>query len=103
MEGAELEFTDGALRQIAKLAKERDTGARGLRSIVEEFMIDIMYELPDVETKGKFVITRRDRPPRKGDLRPHAPGAQVGLKSELAHAKAQRPQRRYKKNQYGSI
>ncbi len=59
MEGADLEFTDDALREIAKKAKERDTGARGLRSIVEEIMLDIMYELPDRvgKDKGKFVVT----------------------------------------------
>jgi ATP-dependent Clp protease ATP-binding subunit ClpX len=57
MEGAELEFTAGALRLIAEKAKERDTGARGLRSIVEEVMTDLMFELPDLEVKGKFVVT----------------------------------------------
>ncbi|MFN5288586.1 MAG: ATP-dependent Clp protease ATP-binding subunit ClpX [Gemmataceae bacterium] len=56
MEGAELEFDTSALRQIAKMAKERDTGARGLRSIVEEIMLDMQYELPELENKGKFVI-----------------------------------------------
>src|SRR5262249_58899905 len=49
MEGAEIEFSDGALREIARKAKQRDTGARGLRSIVEEVMTDIMFELPDIE------------------------------------------------------
>src|SRR2546423_3635003 len=57
MEGAELEFTPAALREVARLAKKRDTGARGLRSIVEGFMTEVMYELPDIETKGKFVVT----------------------------------------------
>ncbi|MDW8387273.1 MAG: ATP-dependent Clp protease ATP-binding subunit ClpX [Gemmatales bacterium] len=57
MEGAELEFTDSALREIARRAKEKDTGARGLRSIVEDLMLDIMFELPDLEYKGKFVVT----------------------------------------------
>src|SRR3989441_2693707 len=57
MEGAELVFEDGALREIARKAKARDTGARGLRSIVEEIMLDIMYELPDLETKGRHVVT----------------------------------------------
>jgi ATP-dependent Clp protease ATP-binding subunit ClpX len=57
MEGAELEFTAGALALIAKKARERDTGARGLRSIVEEVMTDLMYELPEMEMKGKFVVT----------------------------------------------
>jgi ATP-dependent Clp protease ATP-binding subunit ClpX len=57
MEGAELEFTDKALREIASRAKEKDTGARGLRSIVEELMTDIMFELPDLELKSKYIIT----------------------------------------------
>jgi ATP-dependent Clp protease ATP-binding subunit ClpX len=57
MEGAELEFTPEALKTIAKMASERDTGARGLRSIVEEVMTDIMFELPELEHKDKYVIT----------------------------------------------
>jgi ATP-dependent Clp protease ATP-binding subunit ClpX len=57
MEGAELVFDEGALREIARKAKTRDTGARGLRSIVEDIMLEIMYELPDMETKGKYVVT----------------------------------------------
>ncbi|MEI6772929.1 MAG: ATP-dependent Clp protease ATP-binding subunit ClpX [Planctomycetota bacterium] len=57
MEGAELEFDSSALQAIAQKAKERDTGARGLRSIIEEIMLDMQFELPELETKGKFVIT----------------------------------------------
>jgi ATP-dependent Clp protease ATP-binding subunit ClpX len=57
MEGAELEFTPSALREVARMAKKRDTGARGLRSIVEGFMTEVMYELPDIENKTKFVVT----------------------------------------------
>jgi ATP-dependent Clp protease ATP-binding subunit ClpX len=59
MEGADLEFTPDALREIANRAKDKDTGARGLRSIVEEIMLDIMFELPDrgEKEKGKFVVT----------------------------------------------
>jgi ATP-dependent Clp protease ATP-binding subunit ClpX len=57
MEGAELEFHTLALKEIASKAKGRDTGARGLRSIVEEVMTDIMFELPDMETKGKYLVT----------------------------------------------
>jgi len=57
MEGAELEFAPSALSAIAKLALQRDTGARGLRSIIESVMLDIQYELPDLEQKGKFVVT----------------------------------------------
>src|SRR3982751_4077679 len=59
MEGADLEFTPDALVEMAKRAKEKATGARGLRSIVEEIMLDIMYELPDrtAKEKGRFVVT----------------------------------------------
>jgi ATP-dependent Clp protease ATP-binding subunit ClpX len=57
MEGAELEFSPQSLRQIATKARERDTGARGLRSIVEEVMTDIMFELPEIELKGKYLVT----------------------------------------------
>lgn len=57
MEGAELEFSPMALKEIARKAKERDTGARGLRSIVEEIMTEIMFELPDLEPKGKFTVS----------------------------------------------
>jgi ATP-dependent Clp protease ATP-binding subunit ClpX len=57
MEGAELEFHAHALHEIARKAKARDTGARGLRSIVEEIMTEIMFELPDIEMKGKYTVT----------------------------------------------
>ena len=57
MEGAELEFDLSSLRQIARMAKERDTGARGLRSIVEDVMLDIQFDLPDIEAKTKYVVT----------------------------------------------
>jgi ATP-dependent Clp protease ATP-binding subunit ClpX len=57
MEGAELEFQPNALREIACKARQRDTGARALRSIVEEIMTDIMFELPDMEGKGKYIVS----------------------------------------------
>ena len=57
MEGSRLEFTDDGLREIARRAKERDTGARALRSIVEEIMLEIMFELPDQEAGGRYVVT----------------------------------------------
>ena len=57
MEGAELEFETGALKEIARRAKKKDTGARGLRSIVEEIMLEIMYELPEMEHKGKHIVS----------------------------------------------
>ena len=57
MENAELDFTDGALRRSPSKAHEKDTGARGLRSIIEEVMLDIMFELPDQPAASKFVVT----------------------------------------------
>jgi ATP-dependent Clp protease ATP-binding subunit ClpX len=58
MDNAELEFTDDALRALAKKALTRDTGARALRSITEELMIDLMYQLPEESKPGRYVITR---------------------------------------------
>jgi ATP-dependent Clp protease ATP-binding subunit ClpX len=57
MEGAELTFDPDALKEIARLAQQRDTGARALRAVVEEVMNDIMYQLPDIDPKGKYVLT----------------------------------------------
>jgi ATP-dependent Clp protease ATP-binding subunit ClpX len=56
MEGCELEFTPGALEMIARRALKRDTGARALRAVCEEIMLDLMYKLPDHGQGGKFVI-----------------------------------------------
>ncbi len=56
-EGCAIEFTDGALRLIAEKAMERDTGARALRAVVEEVMLDAMYELPERRDSGDWVVT----------------------------------------------
>jgi ATP-dependent Clp protease ATP-binding subunit ClpX len=56
MESAELAFSDGALRAIAERAMEKDTGARGLRSIMEEIMLDILFELPDQPNGSSYKI-----------------------------------------------
>lgn len=58
MDNVELEFEEEALREIAKEAIERKTGARGLRSIVESIMLEVMYELPSREDIAKCVITK---------------------------------------------
>lgn len=58
MEGVELEFDPFAVDSIVTRALERKTGARALRSIVEDFLLDIMYELPSLENVNKCVITR---------------------------------------------
>ena len=52
-----LEFEDDALLEIAKEAIERKTGARGLRSIIENIMLDVMYELPSRDDIDKCIIT----------------------------------------------
>jgi ATP-dependent Clp protease ATP-binding subunit ClpX len=54
--GVELEFREQALKEIAKKALMRKTGARGLRSILEEILLDIMYDLPSLENVSKVVI-----------------------------------------------
>ncbi|MEI2768560.1 MAG: ATP-dependent protease ATP-binding subunit ClpX [Nitrosomonas sp.] len=54
--GVDLEFRDAALKSIAKKALTRKTGARGLRSILEEILLDIMYDLPSLENVSKVVI-----------------------------------------------
>ncbi len=56
MEDAELEFRDDALRAIARKAMERKTGARGLRSIIENVLLDTMFELPSDDNVSKVVI-----------------------------------------------
>ncbi|AKM19946.1 ATP-dependent protease [Geobacillus stearothermophilus] len=68
LDGVELEFEEAALREIAKRAIERKTGARGLRSIIEGIMLDVMFELPSREDVQKCIITldtvRGTKPPK---------------------------------------
>ena len=58
LDEVKLEFDDGALHAIAKKAMKKDTGARALRAIIEEFMLDIMYEIPKDDNIGEVVITK---------------------------------------------
>ena len=72
IEGAKLTFTQGALKAIAGKALKRDTGARALRAVLEEVMIGLMYELPEMENNGaEYIIDEADiaRPRRLADLR----------------------------------
>src|SRR2546421_2211862 len=57
LEGSDVEFTPGALRLIAARALKRDTGARALRAVCEEIMLELMYKLPDQQQGGKYIIT----------------------------------------------
>ncbi len=67
MEGVELEFRDSALRLISQKALERKTGARGLRSIMEHALLEIMFDLPSLQNLSKVVVDdgviRGDNPP----------------------------------------
>ena len=56
MEGVELEVRDGALRAIARKALARKTGARGLRSILEQVLLDVMYDLPSHSNLARVVV-----------------------------------------------
>ena len=58
LDEVQLSFTDDALEAIAEKAMERETGARALRSIIEDFMLDIMYEIPKDDNIGRVTITR---------------------------------------------
>ena len=61
LEAATLEFSDDSLHLIAKRAMERGTGARALRAVIDNFMIDIMYDLPDKDNESVvYRITAAD-------------------------------------------
>ena len=68
MEGVELEFREDALQAIAEKAMERKTGARGLRTIMEQVLLDTMYDLPSAENVSKVVI---DEAVISGDAQPY--------------------------------
>ena len=58
LDEVKLEFEDDALEAIAEKALEKKTGARALRAIIEDFMLDIMYEIPKDDSIGSVLITR---------------------------------------------
>ncbi len=68
MEGVELEFREDGLRAVARRAMERKTGARGLRTILENVLLDIMYDLPSMKNVGKVVV---DETVIAGDSKPY--------------------------------
>ncbi len=67
MENAEIEFREDALRAVARKSMERKTGARGLRSIMENVLLDTMYDLPSIENVSKVVV---DEAVIKGESKP---------------------------------
>jgi ATP-dependent Clp protease ATP-binding subunit ClpX len=81
MEACTLEFTGDALREIVRRAKERDTGARALRGVIEELMLDIMYELPTHKDIRDYTITG---PVVRGERSVYEASAKSKTKSESA-------------------
>ena len=67
MEGVELEFRDGVLQAIAQKALARKAGARGLRSVLEQSLLDIMFDLPSIDNVNKVVL---DENSASGDIKP---------------------------------
>ncbi len=59
LEGVSLEFHNNALQEIVRLALEKKSGARALRSVMEEHLLDIMYQIPDLEGVDRIVITKK--------------------------------------------
>jgi ATP-dependent Clp protease ATP-binding subunit ClpX len=76
MEGFDLTFTSSALRELARIAVKRKTGARGLRAIVEKLMLEVMFEAPRSQRSGNIRITK----PMVKDLSLDAGMAQKALK-----------------------
>ena len=68
MEGVDLEFSESALRAVARKAMQRKTGARGLRTILENTLLDTMYDLPGLRNVAKVVI---DEPVIAGENKPY--------------------------------
>jgi len=80
LDEVKLNFEDSALEAIADKALERDTGARALRAIIEEFMLDIMYEIPKDENIGEVTIT--------GDYINGTGGPMIQIRTDVVHPKA---------------
>lgn len=58
IDGVDLEFTDDAIHEVARLAVKKETGARGLKGILEKIMLDIMYEIPSLDGVEKCIVTK---------------------------------------------
>lgn len=82
LDGVTLRFEEDALMEIAKEAIERKTGARGLRSIIENIMLDIMYELPSLDEVTECVITKDSVLKKSSPLLYREDGTQMELDQE---------------------
>jgi ATP-dependent Clp protease ATP-binding subunit ClpX len=84
MDDVQLEFTDEGLEEIAKEAIKRNTGARGLRAIIESIMLDVMYDLPSRDDVTKCVVTRETVLHREAPILIAAEGRKKKKKEETA-------------------
>ena len=80
MEGCQLEFREDALHAISRKAKERKTGARGLRTILENILLDVMYDLPSMQNVSKVVV---DESVVKGESKPFIVYENVDARREI--------------------
>jgi ATP-dependent Clp protease ATP-binding subunit ClpX len=98
LEGAQIEFTPKTLNVLAAKALEKGTGARGLRSIMESVMLDIMYDLPSEKDKKVYKITpeviTKNAPPKTALLPAAPPTAKPAAAPKRATARASRRKRR---------
>ena len=78
LEDAQLTFTDDALKAIARRAIERKTGARGLRSIMEDILLDTMFELPSLDNVDEVVVNEEAVGPDAKPLIIYAEAAKEG-------------------------
>ncbi|MDE6619870.1 MAG: ATP-dependent Clp protease ATP-binding subunit ClpX [Lachnospiraceae bacterium] len=83
LDEVKLNFDDSALEAIARKAMERDTGARALRAIIEDFMLDIMYEIPKDDNIGEVTIT--------GDYINGTGGPAIDIRTDNVHTKQLAP------------
>ncbi|NOZ20949.1 MAG: ATP-dependent Clp protease ATP-binding subunit ClpX [Planctomycetes bacterium] len=84
MENAEIEFAEEALHEISRRAMERDTGARALRAIVEDVMLDIMYDLPSMAKGGKYLMTPAVIRGEQSLFESHPPETEAEKKRDIA-------------------
>ena len=85
-DGIDLEFTDDAILEVAKTALSKKTGARGLRAILEQVMLDVMYDLPGLEKIAKCIVTKEaiigtGKPILEEGDRKKRPDSKVGAKA----------------------
>jgi ATP-dependent Clp protease ATP-binding subunit ClpX len=83
MEGCQIEFREDALHAIARKAKDRKTGARGLRTILENILLDVMYDLPSMQNVSKVVV---DESVVKGESKPFIVYENVDARREVKNS-----------------